>query len=217
MEENKRCKYEDLITKMLVLIDRGSPYGSSIISSARSQVLQMAEAENDPVYIVSPCSHEKSCPLNKEGIRNWCHFSQRFHISKELLQKNGMLKNHKDCAYSYIVFRKGTRPESSTKSDMNLKGTISDQRTQREINELIVESNKWPRIIGAPMKRNQHVNLDLCHFSGNLQRVVVSKKEPRLIYKDARKSHWGDLWPHEPCGKVVIKGKEAISNQDDDL
>ena len=39
---------------MLVLIDRGSPYGASIINSARTQILQMAAAEHDPVYIVSP-------------------------------------------------------------------------------------------------------------------------------------------------------------------
>jgi ribosomal protein RSM22 (predicted rRNA methylase) len=24
---------------------------------------------------------------------------------------------------------------------------------------------------------------------------------------DARKSHWGDLWPHNPQGSVVIKDK----------
>jgi ribosomal protein RSM22 (predicted rRNA methylase) len=206
-KKTKDVKICELMTKVLVLIDRGSPYGSSIISSARSQILQMAEAENDPVYIVSPCSHERSCPMNKEGMRNWCHFSQRYQMSKELMEKRRLSNNHQDSRYSFIVFRKGTRPMASTEGEKN---------------DLVVETNKWPRIIGAPMKRTKHVILDLCHSSGDLHRIVVSKKVGKLVYKDARKSHWGDLWPHQPTGKVVIKGKvikgkETVeSNEEED-
>jgi ribosomal protein RSM22 (predicted rRNA methylase) len=203
-KKTKDVNIYEFIAKVLVLIDRGSPYGSSIISSARSQILQMAEAENDPVYIVSPCSHEVSCPMNKDGMRNWCHFSQRYQISKEIMERRRLSNNHQDSRYSFIVFRKGARPTASAGSD---------------INDLVVQSNKWPRIIGAPMKRTKHVILDLCHSSGDLQRIVVSKKVGKLMYKDARKSHWGDLWPHEPTGTVVIKGKDTVESDehDDDL
>lgn len=118
------------------------------------------------------------------------------------MDRKGVSDNHEDSRYSFVVFRKGRRQLSSN-------GAESTD----------LESNNWPRIIGAPMKRTKHVILDLCHSSGDLQRIVVSKSEGSLIYKDARKSHWGDLWPHKPKGKVVIKGneKENLKNESDDL
>ena len=103
------------------------------------------------------------------------------------MEKKKTSNNHEDSRYSYIVFRKG-------------------ERKQEPKDNLHSDIYNWPRIIGAPMKRNKHVILDLCHKSGDLQRIVVSKSEGKLIYKDARKSHWGDLWPHKPKGKAVIKG-----------
>lgn len=47
----------------------------------------------------------------------------------------------------------------------------------------------------------------VCEYNtGTLQRTVVNKKHPEPYYKHARKSYWGDLWPHEPIAKQVVKG-----------
>jgi len=38
--------------------------------------------------------------------------------------------------------------------------------------------------------------LDICHPEGKIQRSVVSKgTSTKELYKAARKSHWGGLWP----------------------
>ena len=113
------------------------------------------------------------------------------------MDRKRISNNHEDSRFSFVVFRKGKRPVSKNPSD------------------LIAKTNEWPRIIGAPMKRTRHVVLDLCHGSGDLHRVVVSKSEGSIKYKDARKSHWGDLWPHQPKGKVVIKGDKTEQIKDD--
>ena len=114
------------------------------------------------------------------------------------MDRKRISNNHEDSCYSYVVFRKRNRPVSKNASD------------------LISKTHEWPRIIGAPMKRTRHVVLDLCHGSGDLHRIVVSKSEGSIIYKDARKSHWGDLWPHQPKGKAVIKGNntEQVKKED---
>ena len=41
---------------VLVLIDRGTPYGSYIIRRARAQILNMAEKRGEDVHVVAPVS-----------------------------------------------------------------------------------------------------------------------------------------------------------------
>ena len=50
-------------------------------------------------------------------------------------------------------------------------------------------------MVRPPMKRTKHVILDLCK-PGLLERKIISKgKHEKHVYKYARKSNWGDLWP----------------------
>lgn len=49
------------------------------------------------------------------------------------------------------------------------------------------------RIIRTPIIKMGHLHLDLCTPAG-VQRQTLSKKE-KEIYKQARKSDWGDPWP----------------------
>jgi len=51
-----------------------------------------------------------------------------------------------------------------------------------------------PRAVWPPMKRRGHVILDLCTPAGRLERWTVPRSHGRQAYRDARKSHWGDLW-----------------------
>lgn len=97
----------------------------------------------------------------------------------------------------------------------------------------------FPRIIAPPMKGSGHVTLDVCSPSGastlsterpnpsltrpegagELERHVVSKRQGRQIYYDARKSSWGDAFPHtgsqgaEPSPYAREVPEENLPNQ----
>lgn len=62
-----------------------------------------------------------------------------------------------------------------------------------------------PRLVLPPLKRSQHVTLDLCTPSGTLERWTVPKSFSTQAYRDARKSKWGDLWA---LGAKVRVGRE---------
>jgi ribosomal protein RSM22 (predicted rRNA methylase) len=61
-----------------------------------------------------------------------------------------------------------------------------------------MEAYHWPRLISPPLKRGGHVILDVCSSSGYIERMTVPKSQGKIPYRDARKSHWGDLFPHPP-------------------
>ena len=64
--------------------------------------------------------------------------------------------------------------------------------------ELPLQLREWGRILRSPIKKRGHVVMDVCYPSGNIGRSVVSKgKEGRapVIYRAARKSQWGGLYP----------------------
>lgn len=68
-----------------------------------------------------------------------------------------------------------------------------------------LESFSWPRLIKPPLKKGGHVTLDACCASGNIERFTISKASGRQAYQDARKAKWGDLFPHPPRGRSVVK------------
>lgn len=68
-----------------------------------------------------------------------------------------------------------------------------------------LESYSWPRLIKSPLKKGGHVTLDACCSSGNIERFTISKASGKQAYQDARKSKWGDLFPHPPRSKSVVK------------
>jgi len=47
-------------------------------------------------------------------------------------------------------------------------------------------------MVREPLKRSGHVIMDACTPSGQLQRTIISKSDGRLLYKEARKTSWGD-------------------------
>jgi ribosomal protein RSM22 (predicted rRNA methylase) len=107
---------------------------------------------------------------------SWCHFSQRIqlnHFQTELFNLN---KGFEDQKFTYLVIRRGNRPAAD--------GTILN------------DSFHWPRIARSPLKRNGHVIQDVCAPSGKLERFVAARSHGKQEYQDARKSFWGDLWPH---------------------
>ncbi|PWY96917.1 hypothetical protein BCV70DRAFT_168052 [Testicularia cyperi] len=68
-----------------------------------------------------------------------------------------------------------------------------------------LESYSWPRLVKPPLKKGGHVTFDACCSSGNIERFTISKSSGRQAYQDARKSKWGDLFPHPPRSRSVVK------------
>ncbi|TPX55821.1 hypothetical protein PhCBS80983_g04997 [Powellomyces hirtus] len=216
---------------VLVLIERGTPEGFKRIATARAMILakenkssaeaaavatpspststnaelqekhpplaELPVAEN--VHVVVPCPHSQTCPMLAQS--SWCHFSQRIQRSRHMMMTapNHVSNNHQDIKFSYVVLRRGPKP------------TATAQPTQPNF---VTESFNWPRIIAPPMKRDKHVVMDMCASSGRLERINVSKgKSGKAIYHEARKSAWGDIWPHKPVGTVVVKEPEKSDDE----
>jgi len=64
--------------------------------------------------------------------------------------------------------------------------------------ELRQEAYSWPRLIFPPLKKSGHIILDACTPEGKIMRLTVPKSQGKQPYYDARKSNWGDIFPHEP-------------------
>ncbi|WVQ98051.1 3-methyl-2-oxobutanoate hydroxymethyltransferase [Kwoniella sp. CBS 9459] len=83
---------------------------------------------------------------------------------------------------------------------------ITDQAGQDAMTqELRREAYGWPRLVAPPMKRSGHVTMDTCCPDGNIQRMTFSKSHSKQGYHDARKSSWGDIFPHQPKSTPIIR------------
>jgi len=73
------------------------------------------------------------------------------------------------------------------------------QQSADELQEALrLEAFGWPRLVFPPMKRSGHVILDSCTPEGKVMRITIPKSQGKQPYYDARKSSWGDMFPHEP-------------------
>ncbi|GMK53899.1 hypothetical protein CspeluHIS016_0104850 [Cutaneotrichosporon spelunceum] len=70
---------------------------------------------------------------------------------------------------------------------------------------LRAEAYSWPRLVAPPLKRSGFVVMDACMPDEKLMRFTVAKSLGKQSYYDARKSGWGDLWPHAFKGAVERK------------
>ena len=100
--------------------------------------------------------------------------------------------NIEDAKYSYVILRKGPRPVSTSANQEDLE----------------TEAYTWPRIVTPPLKKNKHVVMDVCTSSGEIQRMIIPKSQGKIPYRDARKSTWGDLFPHTPKNPAVVRIKQ---------
>ena len=113
----------------------------------------------------------------------WCHFSQKYQLDTTMVIFNlnkRALKRQKhsqgDAKFSFLVVRKSARAcQISVEVDSDIP-------------------QPWPVLIMPPLKRKQHVSLNVCSPSGIVEKSVVYKSHGE-VYTAARKSKWGDLWP----------------------
>ncbi|KAJ9126064.1 hypothetical protein QFC24_002336 [Naganishia onofrii] len=73
--------------------------------------------------------------------------------------------------------------------------------------ELRAQAYQWPRLVYPPLKRSGHIIMDTCHPSGSVVRLTVAKSDTKQIYHDARKSSWGDLFPHRPEAAEIERNR----------
>ncbi|KAI9027193.1 mitochondrial small ribosomal subunit Rsm22-domain-containing protein [Phycomyces nitens] len=182
---------------VLVLIERGTPIGFSAIARARQWILDAEKEKGKKVHVVAPCPHDRPCPLlfspEAKPSKSWCHFSQRVERPSFLMKTKHSKFNTEDAKYSYVVLRRGERPLAE-KSDAPL--------------ETLAFS--WPRLIQPPLKNKGHVVMDLCVQNGQIQRTSIPKSQGKIPYRDARKSMWGDLFPHPSKTKMVTRMSEGV-------
>uniref|UniRef100_A0AAV1UXW8 Uncharacterized protein n=1 Tax=Peronospora matthiolae TaxID=2874970 RepID=A0AAV1UXW8_9STRA len=170
----------------LVVVDRGSPWGSHHVRSARQFVLDfVAEEENEKegVHIVAPCPHHFECPA---AGNTWCHFVQRSPVvnrPREATTKRW--HGQKGSKFSYVILQK-TR-KSSEEADA-------------------AEKMPFARMLRSPLLATRHVHLDLCTPEGKLKRRSVTKgKAIREVYRASRKAHWGAVWPADETSYLKDK------------
>ncbi|KAJ7292885.1 Rsm22-domain-containing protein [Mycena rebaudengoi] len=63
---------------------------------------------------------------------------------------------------------------------------------------LRLEAYHWPRLVFPPLKKSGHIILDACTPEGKIMRMTVPKSQGKQSFYDARKSSWGDIFPHAP-------------------
>lgn len=135
---------------------------------------------------------------------SWCHFSQRVQLNHFQNELFNLPKGFEDQKFTYLVARRGPRP-TATRS-------VSSKEVSSE-SDIANLSFSWPRIARPPLKRCGHVIQDVCTNSGTLERFVVAKSHGNQEFQDARKSSWGDLWPHsvKTASKVIETFKKKVN------
>ncbi|KAF1792176.1 S-adenosyl-L-methionine-dependent methyltransferase [Phytophthora cactorum] len=160
----------------LVIVDRGSPWGSHHVRSARQFVLDSVAEDEDAkegVRIVAPCPHHDECPV---GGSTWCHFVQR----------SPVVNRPQGLQVSYMIMQK-TR-----------KGSEEDAAAKKK--------KPIARMLRGPLLATRHVHLDLCTPEGKLERRTVTRgKAVREVYRASRKAHWGALWPADESSYLKDK------------
>lgn len=84
--------------------------------------------------------------------------------------------------------------------------TAEADMTPEEIQDsLRSEAYHWPRLVFPPLKRSGHIVLDGCTAEGKIMRMTVPKSQGKQPFYDARKSSWGDIFPHDPKNPPQVR------------
>ncbi|KAH9943984.1 mitochondrial small ribosomal subunit Rsm22-domain-containing protein [Epithele typhae] len=67
------------------------------------------------------------------------------------------------------------------------------------------EAYSWPRLVFPPLKRSGHIIIDGCTVEGQIMRMTIPKSQGKQPFYDARKSSWGDIFPHEPKNPPQVR------------
>ncbi|XP_075508725.1 rsm22-cox11 tandem protein 2, mitochondrial [Primulina tabacum] len=140
----------DLTGDILILVEPGTPQGSSIISQMRSHVLWMEKRRNRKLqnaankvskdlltlktgaFVVAPCPHDGPCPL--QNTDKYCHFVQRLERTssqRSYKRSKGPLRGFEDEKFCYVAFRRGLRPREPWPLDGMKFDTLKEMHAKR--------------------------------------------------------------------------------------
>lgn len=239
----------------IVLIESGDRKGYEFIAEAREYLLRLGALEvHESKYAVSdeerpfwtpgahvamPCPHDRPCAV-LPAVKFTCSFGQTFDPPAFSRDTKHTHSGYLDSAkHSYVVFRRGLRPEAPGTSlgRIGLIGRKEQLKTAhvKELQEegegdkkvlvlrqdlqepqmdddelkaaLRKEAMFWPRLNMPPLKKPGHIVMDACIQDGTIQRLTISRSRGKQEYYDARKSSWGDSFPHEPTIPPVLRFK----------
>ncbi|KAH8119963.1 Rsm22-domain-containing protein [Phellopilus nigrolimitatus] len=214
---------------IIVLIDHDSSSGFESIVEAREYLLRMGKRElEDPAtqdradlgcHVVAPCPHDGICPLFADGPSKLkCTFSQRLQRPAFLRTTKRARAGHEDIGYSYVVIRRGRRPSridtSSRTGIANIAPEQNDTADTDSAHQIRLEAYDWPRLVFPPLKKSGHVILDGCTSEGQIMRMTIPRSQGKQPYYDARKSSWGDIFPHKPKNPPQVRHQPSGKNND---
>ncbi|KAF9486377.1 Rsm22-domain-containing protein [Pholiota conissans] len=79
------------------------------------------------------------------------------------------------------------------------------------------EAYQWPRLVFPPLKRSGHIILDSCTSKGKIMRLTIPKSQSKQVFYDARKSSWGDIFPHEPKIKPLERDQPKMRKRNKNI
>ncbi|KAJ5795590.1 uncharacterized protein N7518_004130 [Penicillium psychrosexuale] len=207
LEKGRQKGFEAISGAREMLLKRhiASP-GSTEFDNFLEDPDQREVIEKERGMIVAPCTNHSTCPMHNsagatKGRRDYCHFEQRY-IRPPFLQRimGAKDRNHEDLKFSYLAVQRGVdlRQEQAIRQDSEATDAafegFEDPEESDIPNKPAFHALSLPRAIYPPMKRRGHVIFDLCTPAGKIERWTVPRSYSRQAYRDARKSHWGDLW-----------------------
>ncbi|XP_057520443.1 uncharacterized protein LOC130800790 [Amaranthus tricolor] len=148
-----------LTRDILVLVEPGTPEGSNIITQMRSHILWMEQrkcrklkkksddalensgASSAGAFVIAPCPHDGPCPLANTG--KYCHFVQRVERteSQRAFKRSGSapLRGFEDEKFSYVVLRRGKRPQEPWPLDGIKFETLKERNAKRNPEDLEID------------------------------------------------------------------------------
>ncbi|TDL28180.1 Rsm22-domain-containing protein [Rickenella mellea] len=107
-----------------------------------------------------------------------------------------------------VEFEGRTETECHTLAPDNGVGLHSPSRNSEDSDDILrMQAYGWPRLIFPPLKKSGHVILDSCTREGRIMRLTIPRSQGKQEYYDARKSSWGDIFPHSPKNPPQIRSQ----------
>ncbi|RDB36988.1 MAG: hypothetical protein DCC88_02355 [Spirobacillus cienkowskii] len=155
---------------LILILEPGQVEHAKSLSNLRDEFLEIV---ND-CSIVSPCPHNKKCPLSgKTSRQDWCWFKHSWNPPKTICLIDKYTKlDHYELNYSYLIFQKGIYK----KLDLYFARAVSDEFRIR------VDSNKN---LATYIKNNlvsgnfEEFN-DILHNKNGINKVLLCTKEGDL-------------------------------------
>ncbi|XP_077245654.1 copper ion binding / methyltransferase isoform X2 [Tasmannia lanceolata] len=224
----------DLTRDVLVLVEPGTPQGSSIICQMRSHILWMEkrkcrksdnaaseasmDTRNTPAntaavksgaFVVAPCAHDGACPLENSG--KYCHFVQRLERTSSQRaykrSKGEPLRGFEDEKFCFVALRRGERPREAWPLDGMKFDTLKEQHAKRNPEDLIIdfEDQFGSEFEDAPYEEE---DLSPTTYASDFTETDTMNENEELDEKEAAHADLGSGW-----GRIIFspvrRGKQV--------